>query len=94
MGERVAGQCLFRSPCQALVSILQKIVLAPLLNSTLPELYFYNYTWELNSPDYSTFNGHLKPARMPLTAIISGPQKRTVTGSTKLSAGRMRRGCV
>ena len=42
MGEGVAGddvQCLFRSPWQALVSILQTIVLAPLANSTLPDLY-------------------------------------------------------
>ena len=42
MGEGVAGddvQCLFRSPWQALVSILQTIVLAPLVNSTLPDLY-------------------------------------------------------
>ena len=33
---------------------------------------FYNYTWELDNPDYSTYNGHLIPARIPLTAIISG----------------------
>jgi hypothetical protein len=63
MGERVAGdnvQCLFRSSCQALVSILQNIVLAPLLNWTLLDLYF------------RTIPGSWIPARIPLTT--SGPQ--------------------
>ena len=41
---------------------------------------FYNYTWELDGPDYSTYNGHLIPARIPLTAIISGAFSYSLAG--------------
>ncbi|KAK2463845.1 hypothetical protein APHAL10511_004150 [Amanita phalloides] len=34
---------------------------------------FYNYTWDMDGPDYADYNGHLIPSRIPLTALISGP---------------------
>jgi hypothetical protein len=34
---------------------------------------FENYTWEKTSGDFSSFNGKPIPARVPLTALLSGP---------------------
>ncbi|KAI0327652.1 hypothetical protein GY45DRAFT_1256570 [Cubamyces sp. BRFM 1775] len=34
---------------------------------------FDNYTWNRNGSDYSDFNGHLIPSRIPLAALIRGP---------------------
>ncbi|PFH46474.1 hypothetical protein AMATHDRAFT_43580 [Amanita thiersii Skay4041] len=34
---------------------------------------FYNYTWNMDGPDFSEYNGHPIPSRIPLSAIISGP---------------------
>ncbi|KAI0288655.1 hypothetical protein BC826DRAFT_915561 [Russula brevipes] len=34
---------------------------------------FENYTWEQTSSDFSQFNGKPIPARVPLTALLSGP---------------------
>ncbi|KAJ8472331.1 hypothetical protein ONZ51_g8588 [Trametes cubensis] len=36
-------------------------------------LVFNNYTWNRNGSDYSDFNGHLIPSRIPLAALIRGP---------------------
>ncbi|CDO76489.1 hypothetical protein BN946_scf184615.g15 [Trametes cinnabarina] len=36
-------------------------------------LVFDNYTWNNDGSDYSEFNGHLIPSRIPLAAIIRGP---------------------
>ncbi|KAI0830864.1 hypothetical protein BC628DRAFT_1312385 [Trametes gibbosa] len=36
-------------------------------------LVFNNYTWNNNGSDYSDFNGHLIPSRVPLAALIRGP---------------------
>ena len=33
---------------------------------------FDNYTWDKTSGDFSTFNGKPIPARVPLTALLSG----------------------
>jgi hypothetical protein len=33
---------------------------------------FDNYTWDRTSGDFSTFNGKPIPARVPLTALLSG----------------------
>jgi hypothetical protein len=33
---------------------------------------FENYTWERTSGDFSSFNGKPIPARVPLTALLSG----------------------
>ena len=41
---------------------------------------FYNYTWDLEGPDYSTYNGHLIPARIPISAIISGTFSSLLAG--------------
>ncbi|OCH92998.1 hypothetical protein OBBRIDRAFT_790721 [Obba rivulosa] len=34
---------------------------------------FDNYTWNHDGSDYTNFNGHLIPSRVPLSALISGP---------------------
>lgn len=40
---------------------------------TLPASFvFDNFTWERGVSDYSTYNDKLIPARIPLSAIISG----------------------
>ncbi|KAI0354759.1 hypothetical protein OH77DRAFT_1425875 [Trametes cingulata] len=36
-------------------------------------LVFNNYTWNKDGSDYSEFNGHLIPSRIPLAALIRGP---------------------
>ncbi|KAL1951009.1 hypothetical protein VTO73DRAFT_158 [Trametes versicolor] len=36
-------------------------------------LVFNNYTWNKDGSDYSDFNGHLIPSRVPLAALIRGP---------------------
>src|SRR6266550_2898286 len=46
----------------------------------LARFVFYNYTWDLTSPDYSTYNGHVVPARIPLSAIIAGTFLPLVSG--------------
>ena len=33
---------------------------------------FDNFTWALDGPEYVEYNGKLIPARIPLSAIISG----------------------
>ena len=33
---------------------------------------FNNYTWDKGPRDFSTFNGKQIPARVPLTALLSG----------------------
>ncbi|EMD32587.1 hypothetical protein CERSUDRAFT_161539 [Gelatoporia subvermispora B] len=34
---------------------------------------FDNYTWNRDGSDYTDFNGHLIPSRIPFSALISGP---------------------
>ncbi|KAH9947084.1 hypothetical protein B0H21DRAFT_740272 [Amylocystis lapponica] len=34
---------------------------------------FDNYTWNREGPDYTDYNGHLIPSRIPLSALITGP---------------------
>ncbi|OBZ68587.1 hypothetical protein A0H81_11554 [Grifola frondosa] len=34
---------------------------------------FDNYTWNPDGPDYSDWNGHTIPSRIPLTALLQGP---------------------
>ncbi|KAF8625525.1 hypothetical protein AX17_006837 [Amanita inopinata Kibby_2008] len=34
---------------------------------------FYNYSWNMDGPEFSDFNGHTIPSRIPLSAIITGP---------------------
>ncbi|KAI0778943.1 hypothetical protein BD413DRAFT_512992 [Trametes elegans] len=36
-------------------------------------LVFNNYTWNKDGSDYTEFNGHLIPSRIPLAALIRGP---------------------
>ncbi|OJA20557.1 hypothetical protein AZE42_09786 [Rhizopogon vesiculosus] len=54
----------------AMQELLMNAVLA---HTTRRALVFDNFTWERDAPDYSTYNGKLIPARIPLSAIISGP---------------------
>ncbi|RPD82752.1 hypothetical protein L226DRAFT_450702 [Lentinus tigrinus ALCF2SS1-7] len=34
---------------------------------------FDNYTWNRDGSDYSDFNGHLIPSRIPISALLQGP---------------------
>ncbi|KAG0696006.1 hypothetical protein DFH29DRAFT_243008 [Suillus ampliporus] len=53
---------------------MQELVMnAALAHATRRAFVFDNFTWELDALDYSTFNGKLVPARIPLSAFISGP---------------------
>ncbi|KAJ7069185.1 hypothetical protein C8F01DRAFT_1245395 [Mycena amicta] len=53
---------------------MQEMVLNAYLAYASQRAYvFDNYTWEREGPDVTSWNGHLIPARIPLSAIISGP---------------------
>lgn len=40
--------------------------------TTFVRFVFDNYTWARDGPEYAAYNGRLIPARIPLSAIISG----------------------
>ncbi|KII84728.1 hypothetical protein PLICRDRAFT_179075 [Plicaturopsis crispa FD-325 SS-3] len=53
---------------------LQELILnAHLAHSSGRAFVFDNYTWDRDGPDYSEYNGHLIPSRIPLSAMISSP---------------------
>ena len=39
---------------------------------TASRFVFDNYTWDRDGPDYSRFGNKVVPARIPLSALISG----------------------
>ncbi|KAF9219945.1 hypothetical protein BS17DRAFT_788327 [Gyrodon lividus] len=53
---------------------MQEILINALLaHATNRAFVFDNFTWDRNGPDYAEFNGKLIPARIPLSALVSGP---------------------
>ncbi|KAH9958137.1 hypothetical protein BC827DRAFT_617814 [Russula dissimulans] len=55
-------------------NIMQQIIFNAHLAYHSKRIYvFENYTWDTTSGDYSNFQGNPIPARVPLTALISGP---------------------
>ncbi|KAH7885742.1 hypothetical protein F5I97DRAFT_1145854 [Phlebopus sp. FC_14] len=53
---------------------MQELLVNALLAHTVKRSFvFDNYTWERDGPEYADYNGKLIPARIPLSAIISGP---------------------
>ncbi|KAG8220778.1 hypothetical protein J3R82DRAFT_2210 [Butyriboletus roseoflavus] len=53
---------------------MQELLLNALLSyETNRAFVFDNYTWEREGPEFAEYNGKLIPARIPLSAIISGP---------------------
>ncbi|KAG9309925.1 hypothetical protein JVU11DRAFT_9957 [Chiua virens] len=55
-------------------NVMQELLLNALLaHETNRAFVFDNYTWARDGPEYAEYNGRLIPARIPLSAIISGP---------------------
>ncbi|KAK7439760.1 hypothetical protein VKT23_017335 [Stygiomarasmius scandens] len=56
-------------------NVLQEMILNAHFAYVLKRSFvFYNYTWDRNSGDYSTFNGNkIIPSRIPVSAMLSGP---------------------
>ncbi|TRM65456.1 hypothetical protein BD626DRAFT_488840 [Schizophyllum amplum] len=50
-------------------------------NHAYRDIRFENYTWERTEEDYAYFNGKKIPARVPLSALISGPMVGGSLGS-------------
>jgi len=46
---------------------------------------FDNYTWARDGPEYVEYNGKLIPARIPLSAIISGASSLRSYGFSRLT---------
>ncbi|KAJ7789194.1 hypothetical protein B0H14DRAFT_2945210 [Mycena olivaceomarginata] len=53
---------------------MQEMILDAYLAYAAQRAYvFDNYTWDRDGPEISSWNGHSIPARIPLSALISGP---------------------
>ena len=78
MGQRDAGVAVERSPCIPCQENVRRppplvlIYLRNLFSSPSASYVFENYTWDKTDKDFSTYNRNPIPARVPLTALLSG----------------------